>query len=134
MMKKTKLGIVSIAFLALTITGCNEPPPPKKVDPKPVELRYGEEETKVRETIDGWLREQQSGNKGLVYWDDPDDMTGLYSVRAWTILNVDYPGTTTKAKVRIDSSNKGGQQVTITWTLTLVSKGKEWKIRRMDEQ
>ena len=91
--------------------------------------------------INGWLEDQKKGESGAYYWVDFSGMKTLYAVRSWEILEkeaditvFDSDGPTAIIKVRIESSNKGGIQISAIWEFHMKRKANEWKIRDISGQ
>ncbi len=79
--------------------------------------------------IHNWLSALKAGGDGGRYWSSSSATTKLYSVRNWKILSespketmwVDNkPVRGNHVKVRVDSSNKGGMQITKIWVVGIV--------------
>ena len=94
------------------------------------------DETKIRDCVTGWLEASKRGENGAIYWDDFRLLTNLFAVLSWEVLTP-HPITVFESKgwpsalvrVRIDSSTKGGMQITHVWLFSMKKSGNEWKIR-----
>lgn len=99
------------------------------------------DQKKILECLEGWLTAQKKGEEGVQYWDDFNRLTSLYAVRSWDILLDEKPKPITVfesegrqcslVKVRIDSSTKGGMQISKIWTLSMRKSDMKWKIGSM---
>ena len=93
-------------------------------------------EDKVRRRLNEWLEVQKKGETGEGFWSG-SEYSRLYSVRSGLVLKVSVmpSGSDAQAKVRIDSSNKGGNPITKTWIIELVKEGyeKKWMIKSMTD-
>jgi hypothetical protein len=90
----------------------------------------------INACVNGFLREQENGYDGEQFWSDPKLAEGLIAVRGWKILDYDYNADSRDqhgrqcawVPVRIDSSNKGGMQITLVWKFFIVFTEDGWKI------
>ena len=89
----------------------------------------------IETLINDWLATMRVKKPCDRFWYGGDDKTQLYSVVEWKVLDVDADATngSGKAIVNIDSSNKGGQPIRVTWTVTARKKGDAWKIYSMED-
>jgi hypothetical protein len=106
---------------------------PRKGDP---------DETQIKECINKYLKDQERGDEfaSHIYWESGAHPVTFFAVRGWTLL--DRPITfiqsdstpTAFVKARIDSSTKGGMQITKVWTFHMRKTGGKWKIGAISGQ
>lgn len=87
--------------------------------------------------IEGYLNEQRVGNSGSTYFENPflASKFQLLAVRSWEIVAYGWThGNSGSARVRIDSSNRGGMPITVLWTfyMTYIPR-RGWKISHLSE-
>jgi hypothetical protein len=82
-----------------------------------------------------WLAEQRKGRSGDEFWtvDSTFGRTSLFAVRSWEIVDRGL----TSVTVRIDSSTRGGTQITKLWkvsfeTARLHGDPKIWLVETID--
>lgn len=79
-------------------------------------------ERQIESFVNEYFTDAKTGSEGAKFWCFPDMGSRLYAVRDWRILKkVAFKGKDgkwlTTATVQVDSSNKGGQQITTNWGL-----------------
>ena len=99
------------------------------IKPKKINTVISDHE-KITECINGFLKQQEQGLSGISFWKDPNTSTSFFAVRSWKILDfkVEPNSELEMVNVRIDSSNKGGSQITVVWKFFMSKVGDEWKI------
>ena len=108
---------------------------------KPTVPAVDPDQKKILDCVESWLAAQKQGDMGVQYWDNFGRLTSLFAVRSWEILLDKGPHRITVyefegrpsalVKVRIDSSTKGGMQVSKIWTLSMRKTEMEWKTNSM---
>jgi hypothetical protein len=73
------------------------------------------ETAKAKMFLSAYLDEIVNGGDGIAFFCDADSESTFFSPRNYKILKVDMFDTVGNAIVRLDSSNKGGSQITRTW-------------------
>lgn len=81
--------------------------------------------------VEDWLQDQKDGGRGISYWDREFQAgaTSLIAVERWKLL--DYSKTGEKfanVKLRVWSSNRGGQPIVADWNVALRPTSAGWRI------
>lgn len=81
----------------------------------------------IPRAVNGLLTEQSRDQSGEQYWAPGASISKLFAVTSWEIVKQDVVGTRALVRVRVDSSNKGGQPIRQIWKIVMVYEG-EWKV------
>ncbi len=81
----------------------------------------------IRRCINGLMREQDKGNIGTRYWESEILAKQFFTPTSWDILDIAVGGDFANAKVRIESSTKGGMPIRNLWTFYMSNKN-GWKV------
>ena len=61
-------------------------------------------------------------------------VTNVFAPRSWEIVSASAFGDTASVTARVDSSNRGGTQITKLWTYYLSHKSGSWKVINIVEK
>lgn len=105
----------------------------KWMTPDEKRLAEKEAETAVCHIVNEVLETNKRGDVDYRYC-DPNLTKMLYAPRSWEIVNANVFGETAAVTVRVDSSNKGGAQITVIWVYYLSLKSGSWKVINIVEK
>lgn len=89
----------------------------------------------IETLVNDWLATMRVKKPCGRFWYSGNDAEQLFSVVDWKVFDVEANATngSGKAIVNIDSSNKGGQPIRVTWTVTVRKEGGAWKIYSIED-
>ena len=99
--------------------------------PEERERAQREDVETVKKIVNEVLETNKRGDVDYRYWEDTILISKLYAPRSWEIVNVNAWGDTASVTARVDSSTKGGIQITKLWVYTLSRKSGTWKITNL---
>lgn len=88
----------------------------------------------VKRIVNEVLETNKRGDIDYRHWDDPGLASTLFAPRSWEIVDANAWGGTATVTARVDSSNKGGAQITVLWTYYLSHKSGSWKVTNLIEK
>ncbi len=99
--------------------------------PEEREKAQREDVETVKKIVNEVLETNKRGDVDYRYWEDTILISKLYAPRSWEIVNVNAWSDTASVTARVDSSTKGGIQITKLWVYTLSRKSGTWKITNL---
>lgn len=99
--------------------------------PEEREKAQREDVATVKRIVNEVLETNKRGDVDYRYWEDTILISKLYAPRSWEIVNVNAWSDTANVTARVDSSTKGGIQITKLWVYTLSRKSGTWKITNL---
>ncbi len=102
--------------------------------PEQKEQVQREDVATVKRIVNEVLETNKRGDVDYRHWDDVRLASKLYAPRSWEIVDANAWGNTATVTARVDSSNKGGAQITVLWMYYLSRKSGSWKVTNLIEK
>lgn len=102
--------------------------------PEEREKAQREDVATVKSIVNEVLETNKRGDIDYRHWEDATFANKLFAPRSWEIVDANAWGDTATVTARVDSSNKGGAQITVLWTYYLSHKSGSWKVTNLIEK
>ena len=88
----------------------------------------------IKRIVNEVLETNKRGDVDYRYWEDTSLASKLFAPRSWEIVDANAWGDMATVTARVDSSNKGGAQITVLWMYYLSRKSGSWKVTNLVEK